>query len=457
MSEQVPVRGHYKKVGGKWVLVNPHLREKRTAKGIPDRSAFPPFPTYKGMAEYVVQEHRAHRAGKHFDFRIGIGDRAFSWAGRKLPGPGQKALMVEQPVHTRRYMQFQGDIPRGQYGGGRVRTYDKGDIEVVEAGPDRVVFNRFHGKRTHEYVLIRTKGKNWLLVNRTTVPGKYEYPKGEKPKYKNEPYDAEIAGKDGVLQPKVDGAHALVLLKSGKRPRVFSYRESKRGDPLEYTHKIKGFFEKRVPKGVNKVLRAEVFLADKNGRPLPAQRTAAVLNAGVLKARRMQEGTGGLRVMPFDIVGDRGSYTSRLAELSRLSKLLPLEAVQAETTPEGKRRLVEQIRSKKHPLTSEGVIHWSPDGSPTKAKITEDRDVYVHSVFPGKGKHEGRAGGISYSTSPRGKEVGRVGTGFTDAQRERLWKNRDKLSGRVFSITHQHKLPSGKSFSPRFIRFHPDK
>lgn len=456
-QQQVPVKGHYRKIGGKWVLVNPHLRELRTAKGIPDRKSFPAFPEFTGSAEYVVQEHRAHRAGKHFDFRIGLGDRAFSWAGRKLPEPGQKVLMIEQPVHTRRYMQFQGDIPRGQYGSGRVRTHDKGEIEIIESGKDKILFNRYHGKRTHEYVFIRTKGKSWLLLNRTTVAGQEEYPKGAKPKYKNESYDADIAGKEGVLQPKLDGAHAVVLLKSGKRPRVFSYRESKRGDPLEYTHKIKGLFTKRVPKGTNKVLRAEIYLAGKDGRPLPAQRTAGVLNAGVLKARRMQEGTGGLRVMPFDIVGSSEPYASRLAELSRLSKLLPFETPQTESTLAGKRRLIEQIRKKKHPMTSEGVIHWSPEGVPTKAKVTEDRDVYVHSVFAGKGKHEGRAGGITYKTSPKGEAVGRVGTGMTDEQREQLWKNREKLQGRVFSITHSHKLPSGKSFAPRFLRWHPDK
>jgi hypothetical protein len=261
------------------------------------------------------------------------------------------------------------------------------------------------------------------------------------------------------MMPKVDGAHALVVLESGRRPRVFSYRESKRGDVLEYTHKIPGLFSQKVPKGVGKVvLRAEVFLSDKSGGAMPPGKTAGVLNAGVLKARKMQEGTGGLKIMPFDVVSDKDmSDEKRVAKLKALTAQLPfLMDVDVATTPEEKLRMIRSIKGGKSKLTKEGVVLWTDEG-PTKAKAVDDADVYVRSVFRGKGKYSDSAGGFTYSLTPDGPIIGKVGGGLSDKQRRELWAAKDSVEGRVAKVVFNRQTSSGRLFAPRFVDWHVDK
>lgn len=429
------------------------------APGIPDRKRFKEIPKTKGQKwSLAVQEHDAHRAGKHLDVRLVTGEDAHSWAVRRMPGPGETVLAVQQPTHTAEYATWSGRIGEGEYGAGSVRLRRDGPIDVISSGPDKVVFNQYDGKRTEEYALVRTGDKNWIFLNRSTVPGKYDFPRA-KESYKSRKFGPEVAEEEGILQPKVDGAHAMVVLQSGRRPRIFSYRTSKKGDVLEYTHKVPGFFHQRVPKGVGKVvLRAEIYLADEKGGALDASRTAGILNAGILKARELQKGTGGLKVMPFDIVGmEDKPYSERLAKLKTIiSGMSGLREPETATTLRAKRKLVHRIQSKKHPLTEEGVVLWQKN-KPIKAKIVDDADVYVREVFPGKGKHKGRAGGFTYSLTPEGPVVGKVGTGFSDALRDELWKHRTELVGKAGTLTYQKKTSKGTLYAPRFLRWHPDK
>lgn len=69
---------------------------------------------------FVRQKHDAKRAGLHYDFRVVIGDKAFSWATRKdFPEVGKPTILWEQPVHTAHYATTPDiTIPEGQYGAG---------------------------------------------------------------------------------------------------------------------------------------------------------------------------------------------------------------------------------------------------------------------------------------------------------------------------------------------------
>jgi DNA ligase D-like protein (predicted 3'-phosphoesterase) len=153
-------------------LILRHTRRK--AKGIPDRDLYRPIPQKKGVWDYVVQEHHAHRAGKHYDLRLSPDRHAYSWALRRLPKePGQKVLAVEQPTHTRKYMDWEGNIPAG-YGAGDVQKIGRGEVEVVETSANKIIFNKYVGKQTREYIMIRTSDKHWLLMNNSTYEGKYK-------------------------------------------------------------------------------------------------------------------------------------------------------------------------------------------------------------------------------------------------------------------------------------------
>jgi hypothetical protein len=455
MASEVKVREHSRRVGRKLIRVRAHTREGEYAPGIPLSREISAIPSYEGMAKFVVHEHHAKRAGKHFDLRLALDGKAHSWAIRHLPKPGEVRLAVQQPTHTVQYMDFTGEIVDG-YGAGKVGIRSKGSVEVLESSNNKVVFNRYVGKDAYEYVMLRTKGNKWLILNRTTTPEKYKIPR-DKPKYKSLEFDDNLIDTDGVMQPKIDGAHAIVVLEPNKIPRVFSYREGKKRKVIEYTHKIPGLNKKRVPPGVKStMLRAEVYLSDKSGKALPVERTAGVLNSGVGRARDLQKGTGGLKIYPFSYVNK--NQEKSIKDLMPLSKSLDfLQIPDAATTKKEKELLIRSINDKKHPLTSEGVVLWK-DGVPHKAKIVDDKDVYVRKVFAGKGKYEGNAaGGFYYSRTPDGPVVGKVGGGMTDKFRRELWKNKDKAEGRVATLVYNAEKPSGALFAPRFLRWHPEK
>jgi bifunctional non-homologous end joining protein LigD len=121
---------------------------------------------------FVVQEHRARRL--HYDFRLAREGVLKSWAVPKgFPEePGMRRLAVQTEDHPLEYSQFEGTIPKGQYGAGIVRIWDKGLYELKMWTEDKIEFF-LKGKILHgKYVLIETerrtpepqKAKEWLLI-----------------------------------------------------------------------------------------------------------------------------------------------------------------------------------------------------------------------------------------------------------------------------------------------------
>ncbi|WP_370172632.1 DNA ligase D [Sphingobium abikonense] len=124
---------------------------------------------------FVVQKHAATRL--HWDFRLEIDGVLKSWAVTKGPSldPADKRLAVRTEDHPLDYGDFEGVIPKGEYGGGTVMLWDRGRWEPVpgksakdlDKGHLHVIL---HGERMKgEWLLVRMKGRpgekreNWLL------------------------------------------------------------------------------------------------------------------------------------------------------------------------------------------------------------------------------------------------------------------------------------------------------
>jgi len=122
---------------------------------------------------FVVQRHRARRL--HYDFRLELDGVLVSWAVPKGPTLDAKvrrgAYHVED--HPLGYAGFEGVIPAGQYGGGDVIVWDNGTWEPRETNDPaaslaagELHFDLYGVKLHGRFVLIRTKGDDWLLLHK---------------------------------------------------------------------------------------------------------------------------------------------------------------------------------------------------------------------------------------------------------------------------------------------------
>ncbi len=116
---------------------------------------------------YVIHKHRARNL--HWDLRLEINRVLKSWAVPKKPSKvkGIKRLAIQVEDHPLEYAKFQGTIPEGNYGAGKVEIWDKGTYELLEKNPKKIEF-KLHGKKLKgNYVLIKTgygrNKKGWLF------------------------------------------------------------------------------------------------------------------------------------------------------------------------------------------------------------------------------------------------------------------------------------------------------
>ena len=124
---------------------------------------------------FVVQKHDASRL--HFDFRLEQDGVLWSWAVPKGPSysPKDKRLAVHVEDHPLEYRNFEGTIPKGEYGGGTVMLFDEG-VWIPESDPIKGLEEgslkfTLEGERLKgRWTLIRMKpkegedDKNWLLI-----------------------------------------------------------------------------------------------------------------------------------------------------------------------------------------------------------------------------------------------------------------------------------------------------
>ena len=124
---------------------------------------------------FIVQKHAATRL--HWDFRLEAGGVLKSWAVTRGPSldPADKRLAVRTEDHPMSYAEFEGVIPKGEYGGGTVMLWDKGTWEPIAGKSaadieDGHLHFILHGERMKgEWLLVRMKPRpgekreNWLL------------------------------------------------------------------------------------------------------------------------------------------------------------------------------------------------------------------------------------------------------------------------------------------------------
>jgi bifunctional non-homologous end joining protein LigD len=154
-------------------------RKKRRFDRTPEPAGKAPKRPRKNGLRFVVQKHRATRL--HYDFRLEWKGVLLSWAVPKGPSldPTVKRLAMAVEDHPIEYVDFEGIIPPGEYGGGTVMVWDEGTWEPESESVDAALrkgdlkFTLRGTKLGGSWVLVRTRGRgaaggdpdrSWLLI-----------------------------------------------------------------------------------------------------------------------------------------------------------------------------------------------------------------------------------------------------------------------------------------------------
>ena len=410
-------------------------RAKRNAERTPEPGLDEGGPAEEAAAErprFVVQEHHARRL--HWDLRLERDGVLVSWAVPKgiPPDPRENRLAVHTEDHPLEYLEFSGDIPAGSYGAGTMMVWDQGTYECHKFRDDEVMVT-FHGERLQgRYVLFRTRGENWM-IHRMDPPQDPEY---EPLPPRLQPMRARVDGlppddERWAFEIKWDGVRALVYASGGRIELT-----ARRGNDISERYpELRGIGAALGAREV--VLDGEVVAFDADGRPDFGRLQRRMHLASESAVRRRMNDTP-VAYMAFDLLHLDGRSTLDVpyAERRELLEELDLEGPHWQTPAyhagDGQ-ALLEASRAQ----GLEGIVakrldsRYEPgrrSGAWIKIKNVRRQEVVIGGWLPGQGSRRGRLGALlagvyeptKSSDEPRLRYVGRVGTGFNEAELARL-------------------------------------
>jgi bifunctional non-homologous end joining protein LigD len=402
---------------------------RRTPEPAPGKStqAQPRRPSMR----FVVHEHHARRL--HWDLRLERDGTLMSWAVPngipQDPSENRKAIHVED--HPLSYLDFEGDIPEGNYGAGRVLIWDRGSYDCEKLSEDKLVVV-FHGKRLRgRYALFRTHGeeKDWM-IHRMDPPAleREIMPEHLLPMLAS-PAELPRESEGWAFEVKWDGVRALTYWRPG-RLRIESRNlndVSSRYPELRALGRELGAHEA--------ILDGEIVAFDEHGIPNfeRLQRRMHVTSDSAI--RRLARQTPVVYAI-FDLLYLDGRittglpYRERRALLEQLDLNGPAWSTPAYRVGSGRDFLqataahgLEGVLAKRIDspyLPGERSGHW------LKIKNVNRQELVIGGWLEGKGRRSGAIGALlmGYHEST-GEErelryAGRVGTGFDDSELERL-------------------------------------
>jgi bifunctional non-homologous end joining protein LigD len=374
----------------------------------------------EGEGRFVVQEHNARRL--HWDLRLEHDGVLVSWAlPRGIPAhPDENRLAVHTEDHPLEYLEFEGEIPKGEYGAGTMRVWDSGTYGAEKFRDDEVIAT-FHGERLNgRYALFATRGKDWL-IHRMDPP--------EQPGYEPMPDRIEpMMARSGSLpadeqnwgfEVKWDGIRTICFLDHGHislQGRNFA----------DFTPRYPEVRELARELGARRlILDGEVVAFDTEGRPSFERLQARMHLASDSAVRRRMRDTPVTYVI-FDLLYMDGHSTLSLGYEQRRELLEALELDGPSwRTPAYHRGEGSALLEATRELGIEGVVAKRL-GSPyepgrrssawVKVKNVGEQDVVIGGWTPGEGGRSNTLGALAVGVYEDGKltYVGKVGTGFTE-------------------------------------------
>jgi bifunctional non-homologous end joining protein LigD len=406
---------------------------------------------------FVVQEHHARRL--HWDLRLEHEGTLSSWAlPRGIPGhPDENRLAVRTEDHPLEYLEFEGEIPKGEYGAGTMNVWDRGTFEA-EKFRDEEVIAVFHGERLRgRYALFRTRGKDWLM-HRMDPP---EDPSYEPMPERLKPMLARTGElprneQDYGFEVKWDGIRTILLCDHG-------HQRLQGRNLTDFTPRYPEVRDLARELGARRlILDGEIVAFDDEGRPSFERLQTRMHLASESAVRRRLLDTPATYVI-FDLLYLDGRSTLALPYEDRRTLLDGLELEgPAWRTPSYHRGEGSALLAATKELGIEGVVAKRLD-SPyepgrrasgwIKVKNVRVQDVVIGGRTPGEGGRGGSLGALAVGVVEDGRLVyaGKVGTGFTDKTLALLARELEPLR-RAESPFDGRQPPKGTVFvEPRLV------
>ncbi len=413
-------------------------RDKRTFDKTPEPSGAARRPKKRAASakaagnRFVVQEHHARRL--HWDLRVERDGVLVSWAlPRGFPDtPDENRLAVHTEDHPLEYLAFEGDIPAGQYGGGKMTVWDTGTYQAEKFTADKVVL-RFDGERVHgRYALFQTRDSDWL-IHRMDPPDAGRDPVPEDLVPMAATLSTLPRGDGGWgYEIKWDGVRAIAYGEPGRLRLVSRNLRDITAQYPEVGPLARDLGARHV------VLDGELVAFDPDGRPSFQRLQPRMHVKSESEIRRRRQDTPVTYVI-FDLLYVDGRsllsrpYEERRSELEGLDLSGPSWQVPAYQRGEGRaflaasrERGLEGIVAKRLASTYQPGRR-SPDW--LKVKNVRRQEMVIGGWVAGQGRREGELGAllIGYYADddgePRLRYAGKVGTGF-DATALRLLREK---------------------------------
>jgi bifunctional non-homologous end joining protein LigD len=394
-------------------------RDKRDFGVTPEPSG-EPAGAAGDLPRFVVQEH--HASHLHWDLRLEREGTLASWAvPRGIPDhPQEDRLAVRTEDHPLKYLEFEGEIPAGNYGAGTMAVWDSGTYELEKWREDEVMAV-FHGERVEgRYVLFRTGGKNWMIHRMDPpAPGVEPMPEAIEPmKAKLGPLPGDDTGFayevkwDGIRAvARIDRGHVDLTGRNGTdyRPRYPELRPL--GAALGSTRAI---------------LDGEIVAFDEQGRPSFERLQSRMHLTGEAAVKRRSKDCPVTYVV-FDLLWLDGHLTTGLSYRDRRRLLGELELdgpswrTPSHHDGEGA-ALLDATREQ----GLEGIVAKRLDstyepgrrsGAWIKVKNVLRQEVVIGGWAAGEGKRAGSFGALCagiHDDEGNLRYVGKVGTGFDE-------------------------------------------
>jgi bifunctional non-homologous end joining protein LigD len=382
-------------------------------------------------SRFVIHEHSATRL--HWDLRLERDGVLASWAIPKgLPEvPRENRLAVWTEDHPLAYIDFEGEIPKGQYGAGTMRIWDSGTYETLKWDPRKVEV-ALHGKRIDAryalFPLSKAEDPREWMIHRMDPPADAER---EPMPERIEPMLARTASlparDDGwAYEVKWDGVRAIARSRPGElrlasrnlKDITARYPELSRLNRALSSHEA--------------VLDGEVVVLDAQGRPSfqALQRRMHLSSAAQIK--RLSEATP-VTYMIFDLLWLDGHSLMDLPYEERRRRLSELGLRGAcWRTPEALAGSARDVLAATAAQGLEGIIAKRLDSAYRpgarseawlKIKNMSRQEFVIGGWVPGEGRRTERIGALLVGVhDERGvlRYAGRVGTGFSEQELNRL-------------------------------------